>query len=77
MVGYVAGRMAVEFFDPFRRGGTPSNILGGICWSNLLVLVERADCQSAAGLGPIFERGWRLAFALESRRLMGGATRGT
>ena len=36
----------------------------------VVVLVERADRQSAAGLGPIFDGGgeeWRLAFALRSR----------
>ena len=62
--------MAVEFPDPLERGGKPSNIPGGICWSNLVVLVERADRQSAAGLGPIFEGGWRLVFDLGSRRVI-------
>ena len=42
------GRMAVEFLDPLRRGGKPSNIPGGICWSKLVVLVERADRYSVA-----------------------------
>jgi hypothetical protein len=65
--------MAAESLDPLGRGGQPSNIPGGICWFNLVVLVQRADRQSAVGLGPIFEGGeeWRLAFALRSRRLMG------
>ncbi len=63
-------RLLGAFLDPLGREGKPSNIPGGICWSNLVVLVKRADCQSAAGLGPIFEGG-RLAFALESRRLVG------
>jgi hypothetical protein len=53
----VAGCMLVEFLDSLGRGGKPSNTPGGICWLNLVVLVERADRQSAAGLGPIFEAG--------------------
>ncbi len=50
------GRMAVEFLDLPGRGGKPSsNIPGGICWLDLVVLVvERADRQSASGLGPMF-----------------------
>ena len=56
------GRMSVEFLDPLGRGGKPSNIPGGICWLNLVVLVERADRQSAAGLGPIFEGGVEARF---------------
>ena len=58
----IYGRMAVEFLDPLERGGKPSNIPGGICWSNLVVLVERAYCQSAAGLDPIFEGGVEARF---------------
>ncbi len=53
------GRMAVEFLDPLGRGGNLSNIPGGIRWSNLLVLVERADRSSAAVHTPNFERGGR------------------
>ena len=46
------GRMAVEFLDPLGRGEKPSNIPGGICWLDLLVLVERADRYSVAVLTP-------------------------
>jgi hypothetical protein len=46
--------MAVKFLDPLGRGGKPSNIPGGIFWLDLVVIVERADRQSVAGLGPIF-----------------------
>ena len=35
--------MAVKFLDPLGRGGKPSDIPCGICWLNLVVLVERAD----------------------------------
>ncbi len=40
--------MALEFLDPLARVEKPSNILGGICWSYLVVLVERADRYSVA-----------------------------
>ncbi len=46
--------MAVEFLNPLGRRGKPSNINGGFFWLNLVVLVEQADRQSAAGLGPNF-----------------------
>ncbi len=38
----VYGRMAIGFLNPPRRRGTPSNIPGGICWLDLVVLVECA-----------------------------------
>ncbi len=49
--------IAVEFIDPLGRGGKSSNIPGGIFWLDLVVLVERADRQSAAGLGQILRGG--------------------
>ncbi len=51
--------MAVEFLDPLGRGGEPSNIPGAICWSNLVVLVERAGRYSVAVLTPDC-RVWRV-----------------
>ena len=53
------GRVAVEILVPLGRGGKPSNIPGGIFWLNLVVLVERADCYSAAVRTPDFEGGGR------------------
>ena len=49
--------MAVEFLDPLGRGGKPSNIPGGICWLDSVVLVERADHYSATVRTPDFREG--------------------
>ncbi len=41
---FCQGRMADgEFLDPLDKGGKPSNIPGGICWLNLVVLVEHIN----------------------------------
>ncbi len=46
--------MAVELLDPLGGGGKPNNIPGGVCWLDLVVLVERADRFSAAVRTPDF-----------------------
>ena len=65
--------MAVGFIDLLGRGGKTEQYPQRYFLVEIVVLVERADSQSAAGLGPIFEEvgEWKLAFAIESRRLMG------
>ena len=47
--------MAVEFLDPLGRGGKTEQYSRWYLLVFVVVLVERADSQYAAGLGPIFD----------------------
>ena len=61
--------MAVEFLDPLAKRGKHSNIPDGICWLDLVVLVEWADLYSIAVLTPDCSV-WRVVRSAEKKHLL-------